>query len=89
MTTDFRALCTELVDIITAHANPDDYAVGYVAGVLTRARAALAQPEPGSKRRYIYNPAQIAECGGPCQQGPDHCDCGELWITEPELETHQ
>ena len=42
MTTDFRALCAELVDIITAHANPDDYAVGYVAGVLTRARAALA-----------------------------------------------
>jgi len=44
--TDFRALCAELVDIATAHCNPDDYAVGYCASVLSRARAALAQPEP-------------------------------------------
>jgi hypothetical protein len=36
------------------------------------------------KRRYLYSPVQIAECGGPCQQGPEHCDCGELWVTEPE-----
>ena len=43
MTDTFRALCAELVDIITAHANPDDAAVGYVAGILTRARALLAQ----------------------------------------------
>jgi hypothetical protein len=42
----FRALCAELVDIATAHCNPDDYAVGYCAAVLARARAALAQPEP-------------------------------------------
>lgn len=34
------------------------------------------------KCRYIYNPVQIAECGGPCEQGPEHCDCGELWVTE-------
>jgi hypothetical protein len=46
MTTDFRALCAELVDIATAHCNPDDSAVGYCAAVLTRARAELAQPEP-------------------------------------------
>lgn len=44
--TDFRALCAELVDIATAHCHPDDDAVGYCAAVLTRARAALAQPEP-------------------------------------------
>ena len=44
MTDPYRALCAELVDIITAHANPDDAAVGYVAGVLTRARALLAEP---------------------------------------------
>lgn len=49
---------------------------------LERARAALAEPEP--QRRCIYSPVQIAECGGPCQQGPEHCDCGELWVTEPE-----
>lgn len=53
MTTDFRALCIELADIITAHANPDDCAVGYVAGVLTRARAALAKPADA--------PAAVAE----------------------------
>ncbi len=44
-TPDFRALCAELADIVTAHASPDDDAVGYVAAVLTRARAALAEPE--------------------------------------------
>lgn len=38
------------------------------------------------KCRYIYSPVQIAECGGPCEQGPEHCDCGELWITAPEPE---
>jgi hypothetical protein len=46
MTDTFRALCAELVDIATAHCNPDDYAVGYCAAVLARARAALAQSEP-------------------------------------------
>lgn len=44
MSTDFCALCAELVDIVTAHCNPDDYAVGHCAVVLTRARAALDQP---------------------------------------------
>ena len=46
MSTDYKALCEELVDIVTAHCNPDDSAVGYCAAVLTRARAALARPEP-------------------------------------------
>jgi hypothetical protein len=46
MTDTYRALCAELVDIVTAHCNPDDSAVGYCAALLTRARAALAQPEP-------------------------------------------
>jgi hypothetical protein len=46
MTDTYRALCAELVDIVTAHCNPDDYAVGYCAAVLTRARAELAKPEP-------------------------------------------
>ena len=43
MTDTFRHICAELVDIVTAHCNPDDYAVGYCAAVLTRARAALAE----------------------------------------------
>ena len=46
MTTGVRARCTELVDIATAHCNPDDSAVGHCAAVLTRARAELAKPEP-------------------------------------------
>lgn len=47
MTDTFRALCAELVDIIRAHANPDDYAVGDVAETLARADAALAD-EPAA-----------------------------------------
>jgi hypothetical protein len=46
MANTFRALCSELVDIATAHCNPDDSAVGHCAAVLTRARTELAQPEP-------------------------------------------
>lgn len=35
----------------------------------------------GQSRRCIYNPVQIAECGGPCEQiGPEACDCGALWV---------
>ena len=44
--TDFKNLCVDLVDALTAHGQPDDAAVGYVAGLLTRARAALAESEP-------------------------------------------
>lgn len=36
------------------------------------------------KRSYIYSPVQIAECGGPCEQGPEFCDCGALLVTETE-----
>ena len=79
MTDPYRALCAELVDIITAHANPDDAAVGYVAGILTRARALLAEPVIPVKQRIFPTPSQAAECGGPCYEGsycPEACDCG-------------
>jgi hypothetical protein len=42
----FRALCAELADIVTAHCNPDDYAVSDCAALLARALAELAKPEP-------------------------------------------
>jgi len=34
--------------------------------------------------RYCYSPVTVAECGGPCEQGPERCDCGEL---QPEPES--
>jgi hypothetical protein len=33
---------------------------------------------PAPQVRYSYCPVTIAECGGPCEQGPEHCDCGEI-----------
>jgi hypothetical protein len=28
---------------------------------------------------FLYSPVTIAECaGGPCQQGPEYCDCGAI-----------
>jgi hypothetical protein len=79
--TDYKQLCRELVWL--DQAEPGDYADWRQAwnAAIGRARAALAEPEP--QQRCIYSPVQIAECGGPCQQGPEHCDCGELWVTEP------
>ena len=37
-----------------------------------------------TKPKIIYNPATIAECGGPCEQGPEYCDCGTLRINCPD-----
>jgi len=32
-------------------------------------------------RPFLYSPVTIAECaGGPCQYGPEYCDCGSLAI---------
>jgi hypothetical protein len=39
----------------------------------------LPQPEPVAPRLvYRYSPVTVAECGGPCEQGPQYCDCGEI-----------
>lgn len=35
------------------------------------------------RRVYYDMPSIIAECGGPCAAGPEHCDCGALWRDEP------
>jgi hypothetical protein len=43
---DFRLLCADLIKIVEEHCNPDEYALLDVVNVLSRARAALAQPEP-------------------------------------------
>jgi hypothetical protein len=73
-------------NIITRFYYPKD--IG--KNVITFARAVLARwgrlvdSEPvGQSRRCIYNPVQIAECGGPCEQiGPEACDCGALWVDQ-------
>jgi len=45
--TDFRALCAELVEAWDATADFDFNDFGHAAAdIVTRARAALAQPEP-------------------------------------------
>ncbi len=77
--TDYKQHCIKLLQILDTNwplGLPTTWAKWADA-----VRADLAEPEP--QRRYLYNPVQIAECGGPCQQGPEHCDCGELWVTEP------
>jgi hypothetical protein len=42
-------------------------------------------PAPGMRREYIWNPVQMAECGGPCwhEGDPCWCDCGALWRDVP------
>lgn len=41
-------------------------------------------PPVGFYRRFLYNYATIAECGGPCAAGgPEACDCGTLWEDLP------
>ena len=60
MTTDFRALCAELTDIVTAHASPDDDAIGYVTDALNRTRAALAaEPKPPSDEAILAEAAKF------------------------------
>jgi hypothetical protein len=54
--------------------------------------AALAQPEwpvqDDKTRPFLYSPVTIAECaGGPCQQGPEYCDCGLLTIACESITT--
>ena len=79
--TDFRALCKELAEALDecqrlCGDQPESFLVW-------KARAALAEQPVGQSRRCIYNPVQIAECGGPCEQiGPEACDCGALWVDQ-------
>jgi hypothetical protein len=44
------------------------------------------QPRPSDVGQSLRqpSPATIAECGGPCEQGFEHCDCGLLEQLNPE-----
>jgi hypothetical protein len=65
--TDFRALCEELVDVLADHAWDNEFAWGLV----DRARAALAQPEPVAPTdeallasvRHFYGDQAAADMG--------------------------
>lgn len=35
------------------------------------------------RREYLHSPSTVAECGGPCKAGPEHCHCGQLWRDVP------
>ena len=81
---DFRALCAELLSALVEYGNAIHYHDYHE--LIRRAETALDQPPaPGMRREYIYNPTQMAECGGPCweAQDPRGCDCGALWRDVP------
>jgi len=40
-------------------------------------------PAVGYRREYLYTPSTVAECGGPCEAGPEYCHCGQLWRDVP------
>jgi hypothetical protein len=48
-------------------------------------RPQVAPPAPGMRRKYLWIPSQMAECGGPCWEARDPrcCDCGALWRDVP------
>jgi hypothetical protein len=75
-------------DLIMRGVQGEEYPIGRELFNQTyRMGAALAQPEP--KMVYRYSPVTIAECGGPCEQGPECCDCGEIkgeLEPQPELQ---
>ena len=82
--TDFRALCEELNGLLEYISDISPHLCENEINNLTNsARAALAEQPVEQSRRCIYNPVQIAECGGPCEQiGPEACDCGALWVDQ-------
>lgn len=65
------------------------FALGWLIGRLDREnRCGPVGPPPRLKPRrsrdYCYNPASIAECGGPCSEGgPEACDCGAVVFLDP------
>jgi hypothetical protein len=83
MSTDFRSLCAELnhwvVELAASHPNLSDSVITWINEVADRARAELAKPEPVAPELvYRYSPVTVAECNGPCEQGPQSCDCGQI-----------
>jgi len=64
MTDTFRALCAELVKAWDATADFDFNDFGHAAAdIVTRARAALAQPEPLSLKEQAYDAYWVLRYG--------------------------
>jgi hypothetical protein len=55
------------------------------------AAAAPTEPLMAVRRQPLQcpSPATIAECGGPCESGFEHCDCGLLEQLNPPLRPTQ
>jgi hypothetical protein len=67
--------------------------------IVPRGTRSISFPDPGTdrqptnpftgdpvlycRREYFHSPSTVAECGGPCEAGPEHCDCGQLWRDVP------
>ena len=83
--TDFRALCAELVEELAAETS---LYPGHERGIVTRARAALAEPEPLTdcpsavlKRAREINDMMAVTVYGPHE--PD--ECAASWVTSKML----
>ena len=90
MSTDFRALCAELIKIVEEHCNPDEYALLDVVNVLSRARAALAQPAPAVVSVAVSDALIKAECAlSDVAEGEPNCDDGDpaQWAEQRCAET--
>jgi hypothetical protein len=92
MTTPHRATPDEW-EAVQLHADPDAYChrdscileLHYRVEALEAAQQAHIdgtpeQLEPTSEPgvNYRYSPVTVAECGGPCEQGPQYCHCGQI-----------
>jgi hypothetical protein len=84
---NYRAELQDLYTSIQLYTGQNPAAADVHPAELTRrlmdamaaSAAALAQPEPVAPTLvYRYSPVTVAECGGPCEQGPQYCDCGEI-----------
>ena len=79
MTNPYRAMCAELL-AWAEHTSSHYYKQ---PDVLTRARALLAQPEPGVPTDDELQPVAVSER----LPGPKDCKSGECWGWEPAAES--
>ena len=87
MSTDYRALCAELVDAIDSGISTDRM---HLSPVMLRARAALAQPESAVVPVSVSDALIKAECAlSDVAEGEPECDDGDpaQWAEQRCAET--